>query len=267
MKLAVFGAAGRMGRTVVRLALEAGEGVVGAAEAAGSPSLGRDVGDLAGAGHAGVEVSADLGAALLGAEVLVDFSHASAFDGMLHASMRAGVAVVSGTTGLGDASRALIDRAAAKIPVLWAPNMSVGVQVVADLVERAVRSLGAAYDVEVVETHHRQKADAPSGTALLMVEAARRARADLRAVHGRSGQPGARPAEEIGVHALRGGGVVGDHSVHLLGQAERIEITHRALGRELFAHGALAAARFLVRRPPGRYTLRDVVAAAGASRA
>ena len=259
-----------MGRAIVRLILEAREAgeaieLVGAVDAPGSAHLGRDLGELAGAGHAGVVVGSDLGAGLLGADVLIDFSHASAFDRVLRSAAKAKVALVSGTTGLGSESRALLDEVAGDIAVLWAPNMSLGVQVLARLVREAVASLGPSYDVEVVETHHNQKADAPSGTATLLVQAAQAARPDLEPTHGRQGQPGPRKRREIGVHALRGGGVVGDHSVHLVGAFERLEISHRAMSRDLFAVGALRAARFVAGRPAGRYTLADVLDADMAS--
>jgi 4-hydroxy-tetrahydrodipicolinate reductase len=265
-KIVVFGAAGRMAGAVVRLVAEAPDmTLVGAVDHADCGAIGKDAGLVAGAANLGVAISPDLGSALLGADVLVDFSIAAAFDGMLRAAMHAKVAVVSGTTRLTDESLALIARAAAAIPVLWAPNMSVGVQVLGRLVEQAVAQLGAEYDIEVVEAHHNRKVDAPSGTATFLVEAAQRARPDLNPVFGREGQPGARGDNEIGVFALRGGGVIGDHSVHLVGEADRIEITHRAITRDLFARGAVRAARFVAGRSAGRYDLADVVATAAAS--
>ncbi len=261
MKLAVFGAGGRMGQTVVRLAAAGGVELVGAIDSPSSPLLGKDAGEVAGAGNLGVAIGPDVGSGLLGADVVIDFSTAAAFDAMLRAAMRAGVAVVSGTTRLSEGSRALVDKAAEKIPVLWAPNMSVGVQVLAELVARAVAALGD-YDVEIVEAHHNKKTDAPSGTAALLLEAAQRARAGLAPVHGREGDVGARTAAEIGVHALRGGGVVGDHTVHLIGEFDRIELTHRAMSRELFAAGALRAARWIAGKPAGRYALAEVIGGA-----
>jgi 4-hydroxy-tetrahydrodipicolinate reductase len=261
MKIALFGAGGRMGRAIAARAIEAGDlQIVGAVDRHDGPAIGRDVGELAGVGHLGVEVSADLGSALLGADVVIDFSSAGAFDAMLRAAMNAEVAVVSGTTRLSDASQALIDRAAKSIPVLWAPNMSVGVAVLGDLVGRAVRALGGGYDVEIVEAHHRLKIDAPSGTATALARIAEEARPGLSRVHGREGEPGARKPGELGMHAVRGGSVIGDHTVHLIGDHDRIEITHRAMSRELFADGALRAARFAAGRAPGRYTLADVLA-------
>jgi 4-hydroxy-tetrahydrodipicolinate reductase len=262
MKACLFGAGGRMGRAIAAAAVSAGDvRLVGAVDHHEAPSIGRDLGELAGVGHLGVEVSADLGSALLGADVVIDFSSAGAFDGMLRAATAAQVAVVSGTTRLSQASQQLIDKSAGSIAVLWAPNMSLGVAVTGMLVEQAVRALGGDYDVEIVEAHHRHKVDAPSGTAVFLAQAAQRARAELGLVHGREGEPGARARGELGMHAIRGGGVIGDHTVHLIGDHDRIEITHRAMSRDLFAAGALRAARFVAGRTPGRYTLADVLGA------
>lgn len=262
--LAIYGASGRMGRSIAQLALDDPSfALVGAVDAAGSEHLGSDVGKLAGRDEAGVMVSADLSSALLGCDVLIDFSVATAFDDMIRTAAHQGVAVVSGTTRLSEDSLSNLERAASKIPVLWAPNMSVGVQLVAQLVRQAVASLcgpsAERYDVEVVEAHHNRKVDAPSGTATYLVEAAKEAMPNLTAVHGREGMVGARKPGEIGVHALRGGGIIGDHSVHLIGEYDRIEISHRAMSRELFAAGALRAARWLADQPAGRYRLADVL--------
>lgn len=259
MKLAICGAGGRMGRAVARLAAGAGATLVGAADAPGAATIGRDVGELCGSGTVGVAVSGDIGAALLGADVVVDFSSPKALPALLAAAVRSRVAVVSGTTGLDAAAERALDEAARSVPVLWSPNMSVGVHVLAQLVAQAVRMLGADFDVEIVETHHRAKVDAPSGTAKRLLDAVREARSDLTVVHGREGIVGARPDREVAVVALRGGDVIGDHSVHLLGAGERIELTHRATNRELFAQGALRAARAIAGRAPGRYTMSDVV--------
>lgn len=261
MKLALSGAAGKMGRAIVRLAAaEADLQLVGAVDMPGSPAIGRDAGELAGVESAGVAVEEDLAAALLGADVLVDFSAASGFETIVRTAAHAGVAVVSGTTGLGPNAETAIARAAERVAVLWAPNMSLGVEVLRRLVEQAVRALGPGYDIEIVETHHGAKVDAPSGTALALAEAASAARPELTLQHGRQGKPGKRPEAQLGMHALRGGGVVGDHTVHLLGSLERIELTHRAIHRDLLAVGALRAARFLVGKPAGRYRLADVLA-------
>ncbi|HTJ82309.1 MAG TPA: 4-hydroxy-tetrahydrodipicolinate reductase [Polyangiaceae bacterium] len=258
LAIVVTGAAGRMGQAVIRLAPQEGARVVGALDRSGSPSVGRDAGEVAGIGIVGVEVSADVGASLLGAACVIDFSAASAVAALASAAARAGVAIVTGTTGLGDDAVRALDKASEKVPVLAAPNMSLGVHVLAEIVRAAVKAL-PGYDVEIVETHHRKKIDAPSGTALRLLDAVKDAR-EARAVYGREGKPGARMADEVGVLALRGGDVIGDHTVHLLGDGERIELTHRATSRDLFARGALAAARVIARKPPGRYTIADVVA-------
>jgi 4-hydroxy-tetrahydrodipicolinate reductase len=173
---------------------------------------------------------------------------------------RAGFGLVSGTTGLDEAAKRAQGLAATKTAVLWEPNMSPGVYVLGELVRRAIEMLGPEFDVEIVEAHHRMKVDAPSGTAARLAEVARAARGDGSSlIHGREGRPGARPRAEIGVHALRGGDVVGDHTVGLYGAGERLELTHRASNRDLFAHGAVRAAAWIAGKPPGRYGLSDVL--------
>ena len=266
MNLTIFGAGGRMGRTITRLAQQVDDiTIVGAVGSHTAAYVGRDVGEVAAVLPVGVAVSADVSSALLGADVVIDFSTATAFGSMLRAAAAAGVGVVSGTTQLSDDDRALIERVSKKVAVLWAPNMSLAVQVMADLLQRAIAALGADYDVELVEAHHSRKVDAPSGTASLLLRTAQQARSELRPVHGREGRVGARKTDEIGVHALRGGGIVGDHTAHLVGAFDRIEITHRAMDRDLFAEGALRAARFVAGAPPGLYSMRDVLNAAAAA--
>jgi 4-hydroxy-tetrahydrodipicolinate reductase len=259
MKITIHGASGRMGKAVARLAAAEGASVVGAIASRTSKLLGRDVGEIAGAGNLGVVISGDTAAGLLGADVVIDFSVAAALPALLQLAMRSRVAVVSGTTRLDATCERLLEETARVVPVLWAPNTSVGVQVLAELAAEAVRRLGPSFDVEIVETHHRGKIDAPSGTATRLADAVRAARADLLDVHGREGNVGPRENDELGVFAVRGGDVIGDHTVHLLGPGERIELTHRATSRDLFARGALQAARFVIGKPPGRYTMSDVV--------
>lgn len=260
MKLALFGATGRMGLAIARLAQASGDvQIVGGVCRDGDPGLGRDIGELAGIGQIGVVTTADTASGLLGADVVIDFSVASAVVPLLALAARQKVAVVSGTTNLDEAAKKALDRAAQSVPVLWAPNMSLGVQVLAELVEQAVKRLGLGYDVEITEVHHRKKVDSPSGTAKRLAEAARAARSELREIHGRSGDVGARTNEEMAVFGLRGGDVVGDHTVYLFGQGERLELTHRASNRDLFAHGALSAARFLAGKQARRYTIADVL--------
>ncbi len=257
LKVAVCGASGRMGRAVTRLCQEAGDiEIVGGCTGPGDPAIGEDMGTLAGAKGAGVAVTDDMAAALLGAQVVIDFSLPAALGDLARLAARQGVALVSGTTGIKDTRP--LDDAATKVPVLWAPNMSLGIQVLSELVAEAARRLGPGFDVEITEVHHRQKVDAPSGTALRLAEAAKSVR-ELETVTGREGIVGARRPGELGVFGIRGGDVIGDHSVHLLGLGERLELTHRATSRDLFAHGAIRAARWIAGQRPGRYSLADVL--------
>jgi 4-hydroxy-tetrahydrodipicolinate reductase len=254
LKVAVCGATGRMGRTIVRLVQEAEDlELVGACSASGDPSLGEDAGALAGSRSAGVAVTDDMSAALLGADVVIDFSLPVALGELSRLAARQNVALVSGTTGVKDLTP--LDDAAKKIPVLWAANMSLGIQVLSELAAEAARRLGPDFDIEIAEVHHKRKVDAPSGTAVRIGEAIREVR-PLRPVTGREGIVGARSSDELGIFALRGGDVI---AVYLFGPGERIEITHRATNRDLFAQGAIRAARWLAGKPARRYTLADVL--------
>lgn len=261
MRIALHGATGRMGQAILRLVQEKHDDqIVGAIAAADAIEQGRDAGEVAGIGHIGVAITHDHAVGLLGADVVIDFSSAAAMPALLRSIKRARVALVSGTTGIAASDRAGLDDLAETVPVLWAPNMSPGVEVLAQLARLAAAALGEDYDIEIVETHHRDKVDAPSGTALRLAESVREARPDLTMKHGREGRPGPRAKGELAVMALRGGDVIGDHTVHLLGLGERIEITHRATQRDVFARGALRAARWIVGKQPGRYTVRDLLA-------
>ncbi|HEX4474847.1 MAG TPA: 4-hydroxy-tetrahydrodipicolinate reductase [Polyangiaceae bacterium] len=260
MRLVVHGATGRMGLAVARLAEEAGDvRIVGAVASPDDPKQGRDLGEIAGIGNLGVSVMPDVASALLGADVVIDFSIASALRPLLAVAAKNGVAVVTGTTNLDADTLAALDRAAERIPVLWAPNMSLGVQVLAELVEQAVRRLGPGFDAEIVEIHHRRKIDSPSGTAKRLADAVRAARPNAVAIHGRDGDVGKRTDDEIAVLGVRGGDVIGDHTVFLLGNGERLELTHRASNRDLFAQGAIRAARFLRGKKNGRYSISDAL--------
>jgi len=254
-RLIVSGSGGRMGRTLRSLAAaDPGWEVVGGLDRNGVDH--RD--ELP---QLPPEAAADL---LRGCDAVIDFSAPSFLTALLRSQGEAleGKALIVGTTGLGAEEEELIEEASGRGPVLVAANFSVGVNLLAALAEQAARVLDARFDVEIVETHHRRKEDAPSGTALALGEAVAAGRgiplADAR-IDGRSGRPGARPTGEIGFHALRGGDVIGEHHVHFIGDLERIELTHRASDRTLFAAGALHAARWLVGRDPGRYTMRDVL--------
>jgi 4-hydroxy-tetrahydrodipicolinate reductase len=260
MKLALHGASGRMGLSITRLAQSVSEvQIVGAACSSNDPLLGRDLGELAGLGAIGIVTSPDVASSLLGADVVIDFSTASAVTTLVQLAARQGLAIVSGTSNLDAASKRALDKAAETVPVLWSGNMSLGVQVLAEVVELALRRLGLGYDVEIVELHHRKKIDAPSGTASRLLDAVKKVRPSIRELHARDGEVGARTDEEVGVFGVRGGDVIGDHTVYLLGDGERLELTHRASNRDLFAHGALRAAQFLAGKKPGRYVIADVL--------
>jgi 4-hydroxy-tetrahydrodipicolinate reductase len=260
--IALVGAAGRMGSAIARAASASVEVRIAAAvDHPSSGAVGRDLGELAGLGELGVAVGDRLEPALTGIDAVVDISHPDATLGVIAAAESAGVPLVCGTTGLADDAHAALDRAAERIPLLYTPNLSPGIAVMTALLERASAALDPGYDIEIAEIHHRDKIDAPSGTALLLARTAARARGldDTAFRHGREGRTGARPVGEIGVHALRGGSVFGEHKALLAGDHERLEITHRAASRDLFAEGALRAVSFLVGKPAGRYTMADVL--------
>jgi len=252
-RVAVVGAAGRMGCEVVRAALEDESfELAGGVVEPGAPELGSDLGELCGYGKAGVAASADPPE---GAETLIEFTTPEA--SVEHLSYRR--PVVIGTTGLSEAQLAEVEEAAKGVPIVLAPNMSVGVNLLREVVRELSGRLG--YDVEIVESHHRNKVDAPSGTALLLARAAAEGRGselDEVAVYGREGRS-PRQEDEIGIHALRGGAVVGEHRVIFYGQGEEVEVIHRALSRRTFAAGALRAARFVATAEPGLYSMRDVL--------
>jgi len=211
---------------------------------------------------AGVKVTSDLSAALAGADVLIDFTRPEAAMQYLDACEHAGTKMVIGTTGFSEQEKAQIEIAAKKNAVVFAPNMSVGVTLLINLVEQAAKVLDEGYDIEVVEMHHRHKVDAPSGTALRLGEAAAQGLGqELKdcAVYAREGVTGEREAGKIGFATLRGGDVVGDHTVVYAGTGERVEITHKASSRATFALGALRAAKFLSQKPTGLYDMRDVL--------
>jgi 4-hydroxy-tetrahydrodipicolinate reductase len=252
----VAGAAGKMGsRVLAALRAEKDFAIAGAFERPDSEQVGRVI--------EGATVSAGIEQALEGgADVVIDFTVPAASVQNARACAERGVGLVIGTTGLSPAQKAELGAAAKRIPVLIAPNMSVGVNVLFRLVADAARALGSAYEVEIVEMHHRMKRDAPSGTALRLAEVAAGALGlDARSacVYERHGETGARKADSIGVQALRGGDVVGDHTVYFLADGERLELTHRATSRDNFARGAVRAARFIARSKPGLYDMQDVL--------
>ncbi len=264
LRVAVAGASGRMGRMLIEQVLAADDlQLVAALVPDGNAAIGSDAGAFLGK-RAGVAIAADLPGALNGAQVLIDFTRVEGTLAHLQPCIDAGCALVVGTTGFQPEQLGRLEAAAERIPVLWAPNTSLGVNVVMDLLAQAARQLGDAYDVEIVEAHHHHKVDAPSGTALQMGQTIAAARGrDFAEVArlSREGHTGARPAGEIGFATVRGGDIVGDHLVMFCGDGERIEIAHRSSSRIHYAQGALAAARFLQGRPPRLYRMADVVAA------
>ncbi len=260
IRVAINGAAGRMGRRLVDLISDEKDmQVVAALEQAGHPDSGRDAGELAGRGAIGVTLKAEWD---VPADVLIDFSSPPGTMARLAEAVEKGCALVIGTTGLTGVQRAEIEKAAKQIPILMAPNMSVGMNLMFRLAGEAAAALGDDYDVEIVEAHHRFKKDAPSGTALRLAdEIARATGRDLAkdAVYGRHGRDAQRKPGEIGVHAVRAGDIVGDHTVVFSTLGERIELTHRAHTRDTFARGALRAARFVAKKRPNLYTMNEIL--------
>lgn len=252
-----------MGCRIVALAAESSTWrVTGAVEAPGHPAVGRDAGLLAGCGELQIPITADLDRGLAHAQALIDFSSPAATARHAEAAAARGIALVVGTTGLTAEAERALEAAARHVPVIAAPNMSVGVNLLFRVAPLIAKALDAAYDIEIVEAHHNRKKDAPSGTALRLLQvlqAARGGREAAPAVHGREGADALRQPGEIGMHAVRAGDIVGDHTVHFATQGERIELTHRATSRDTFALGALRAASYLAGRPAGRYSMDDVL--------
>jgi 4-hydroxy-tetrahydrodipicolinate reductase len=266
IRVAIAGAGGRMGQALIEAMLDADDVTLTAAlDVAGSAAIGGDAGERFGR-PTGVRVVSDVDAAVRGADVLIDFTRPSGTLAHLASCARAGIGAVVGTTGFDDAGKAEIAACAERIPIVFAPNMSVGINVLAELVERATRLLGPSFDVEILEMHHRHKIDAPSGTALKLGEAAAAGAGVAltdHAIYAREGVTGERKAGTIGFATLRGGDVVGEHTVVFAGAGERLELTHRATSRRNFATGALRAARFVAARQAngqnGLFDMADVL--------
>ena len=262
LKVAVAGASGRMGQMLIEaVQRSAGFSLSGALDVPGSPSLGHD--PLAQFGStSSIKITDDLRSGLSGADVLIDFTRPEGTLAHLAVCRELGVRVVIGTTGFNTTQLAAIADHARHVAIVMAPNMSVGVNVVLKLLDLAARALPEGYDVEVIEAHHRHKVDAPSGTALAMGEVVAHASGrELKdcAVYAREGHTGERDSRSIGFAAIRGGDIVGDHTVMFAGTGERIEITHRSSSRANYAQGSLRAARFLAARAPGLYSMHDVL--------
>lgn len=263
LQIGLQGAAGRMGRALTRI-IHGSEGAVlaGGLEHPDSPHLGRDLGELAGIGPIGVTVGQDADALFAAADAVIDFSTPALTAPSAARAASHGTAYIVGTSGIGAEDIAALRTAGERTVVVQGYNMSLGVNLVAALVRQVAAALGEEFDIEIVEMHHRMKVDAPSGTAILFGEAAAEGRgvalADVRD-SGRDGITGARVPGHIGFAALRGGNVVGEHTVIFAGEDERIELTHKAGNRDIFARGALRAALWSAQQPPGFYTMADVL--------
>ena len=262
MRVAIAGASGRMGRMLIEAVLASDDlALVGALDAVGSPALGFDPSAFLGR-SSGLQITADLRTGLNTAEVLIDFTRPEGSLAHLAVCLELGVAMVIGTTGFEAQQKLDIATAAARIPIVISPNMSVGVNVTLKLLQMAAQTLSAGYDIEIIEAHHRQKVDAPSGTAILMGEviaAAQGRQLKDCAVYARQGVTGPRDASSIGFASVRGGDIVGDHTVLFAGIGERIEIAHKSSSRDAYAQGSLRAARFLADRHRGLFDMTDVL--------
>ena len=263
MRLVIAGAGGRMGRTLIHaIAVTKGVTLAGAIEAADSAVIGRDAGELAGLGANGVKVGSDAAPLLNAVDGLIEFTSPAVTLALAELTAAAGVVHVIGTTGHSAEQEAIIAQAASRARIVKSGNMSLGVNLLAALVKRVAQTLGDDYDVEILEMHHNKKIDAPSGTALMLGRAAAAGRGiDLahHSVRGRDGLTGARTPGDIGFASLRGGTVVGEHTVIFAGPAERVELTHRAEDRMIFARGALHAALWARDKKPGLYSMADVL--------
>jgi 4-hydroxy-tetrahydrodipicolinate reductase len=263
LRVVIAGAGGRMGRTLIHaVAATKGVTLAGAVDALDSAVIGRDAGELAGLGKNGVRVTGDAAPLLKQADALIEFTTPAATLALAELAAQAGVINVIGTTGHSAEEEAVIAKAANRATIVKSGNMSLGVNLLAALVKRVAKTLGDDYDVEIVEMHHNKKIDAPSGTALMLGRAAAAGRGiDLNqhSIRGRDGMTGARCGGDIGFASLRGGTVVGEHSVIFAGPAERVELTHRAEDRMIFARGALHAALWARGKKPGLYTMTDVL--------
>lgn len=262
MKIAVAGASGRMGQMLVEAVLGTEDAILaGALDIPGAPSIGNDAAAFLGR-PAGVPIESDLARGLAQAEFLIDFTRPEGTLKHLAYCAEHGIKMIIGTTGFDDAGKAAISAAAQKTAILFAPNMSVGVNVTLKLLEMAAKSFSHGYDIEIIEAHHRHKVDAPSGTALMMGEVVAGAQGrNLKdvAVFSREGVTGERDPSSIGFATIRGGDIVGDHTVLFAGIGERIEITHKSASRVTYAHGSLRAARFLADKAQGLFDMQDVL--------
>lgn len=263
IKVGVIGAGGRMGRMLIEAVNDNPQTTLNAAiERQGSSLVGADAGEVAAIGHLNVQIVDDLQAMVDDIDVLIDFSLPDATEKNMQVCAEHNVAMVIGTTGFNEQQEQVLAKASEKIAIVYAGNYSTGVNLSLKLLEMAAKAFGAEADVEVIEAHHKHKIDAPSGTAYMMAEAVADARGqNLKdvAVYGREGQTGEREAGTIGIHAIRGGEIIGDHTVMFIADGEVVEITHRARARMTFAAGAVRAANWVIQQPTGQYNMQDVL--------
>ncbi len=262
IKTAVAGCAGRMGQSIISALSESAHAKTAVAyEVKNHPFVGRDSGLVAGVGENKVLI-ADSVEAAKGCDVLIDFTTPDSTEANIRFCEKNNIKMIIATTGLGEAQKELIKQASQKIAIVFAPNMGVGINVLLDIVKKMASLLGDSYDIEIVETHHNKKKDAPSGTALGLAEAVAEGLnvgLDTHAVYGRRGMVGARKKKEIGIHAVRGGDIIGEHTVIFAGNGEKIEVSHSVISRDVFAKGAVRATEFLAGRKSGLYNMQDVL--------
>ncbi|MBN1404950.1 MAG: 4-hydroxy-tetrahydrodipicolinate reductase [Candidatus Omnitrophica bacterium] len=263
INLIVSGCCGRMGKRIVSLAVESGEfSIVGAVEKKDHPDIGQDIGLVCGIGELGVPIISDIQKVIEKSDVITDFTSSLSTINNVKQAKAAHKPIVIGTTGLTDEEMIIIKSASSSIPILVSPNMSVGVNVLFNIVGSVASHLGDDYDIEIIETHHNQKKDAPSGTAKRLADEIMQAKGrgkKYKIIFGREGNIGKRPKGEIAIHAVRAGDVIGDHTVIFAGENERIEITHKAHSRDGLAKGALRSCKFIIGKSPKLYTMQDVI--------
>jgi 4-hydroxy-tetrahydrodipicolinate reductase len=263
IRITITGCCGRMGRRIAALAFKDKDMEISAAvEAAMHPDIGRQLGSVIGQERLFVDITGDLPSAVRGSDVIIDFTNPLAMLSSLKVARDEKIPIVIGTTGITDEELRVIESSSKKIPVLFSSNMSIGVNLLFDIVPETAALLGKEYDIEIVEAHHNKKKDSPSGTAktlLKKIADARRVNPEDIAIYGRSGDTQGRPRGQICVHSIRAGGIIGEHSVIFASEDETVEITHRAGSRDVFARGAIKAAKYIADKSPGLYNMQDAI--------
>jgi 4-hydroxy-tetrahydrodipicolinate reductase len=262
-KIVITGCCGKMGRRIASIAFKDKDiEITAAVESAGHADIGKNLGTITGAENLFVDITSDLSSAVKGSDVIIDFTTPSATLSNLKVARDEKIPIVIGTTGITDEELKVIDSSSKKIPILFSSNMSIGVNLIFGVAPEAAIALGEDYDIEIVEAHHNMKKDSPSGTAktlLKKIAEAKGAQVKNIAIYGRMGNSGERPKGQICVHAIRGGNIIGEHTVIFAGSDETIEITHRARSRDVFAKGAIKAAKYIADKSPGLYDMQDVI--------